>query len=116
MQGNFSSTVQSWNFTQPGQLKTQKSLSFKSEKMFSFNNFKKNFWITGVSIIRLKFQVEENKANIYYLEKVDMDYPDNFKTLKNIPYQQLNSSKSAVPCKSFWFGSLVFFRWNNSVK
>lgn len=115
MQGNFSSTVQSWNFTQPGQLKTQKSLSGQKKCFLSIIS-KKPFWITGVSIIRLKFQVEENKANIYYLEKVDMDYPDNFKTLKNIPYQQLNSSKSAVPCKSFWFGSVVFFRWNNSVK
>lgn len=51
--------------------------------MLSFNNLKKSFWITLGFIITLKFQLEETKASIYYLENVDRDYPDIFKTLKH---------------------------------
>lgn len=57
----------------------------------------------------MKFKNRGNQSQYCYLEIVDKNYPDHFKTLNNIPYWQLHSSKSAIPCKSFWFGLFIFF-------
>lgn len=83
------------------------------KKMFYFNNLKKSFWITCVSIIRLKVQIKETKANIYYLGNVDRNYPGNFKTLKKHFLPTVTFLKVSHSLQKFlvWFICFFQLKW-----
>lgn len=96
------------SFTHSGQLKNQNSLSLRSEKIFSFNNFKKSFWITCISIIKVPSR--RNQTQYLLLRKRWQGLPWQFQNLKKHSLPTVTFLKVSHSLQKFLLWFICFFQ------